>query len=338
VTLTSAGVHGSVAAASQFTIVDPAPMLEKAAGLGVADLSLQYGAASPRSTLVQIVNGSYAARSGDAVVYAIAGGTLPGGIVFEPASGSVSGTPTGFGNYTVQVGATLTRNGVAYAIAPVPIGFVVTARSLQIFYTSVCIFPVNTRVTCTPTATDPSALVGVTLDYAAADLLPGLSIDPATGTLSGVVSSVGSFFVAVDIRGVYPDGSVQTAHVSATLQAGGIFPFYDPSLGNFGLASGPGINPTGLGGWTARLVPGAAFGIDASGFNVVVPGDVHSFTLQATDATTSLPPWLGIAATGRLFGIAPSGPAPALWTVRVSTWRNGIVYVSDVPWIATFIP
>ncbi len=57
------------------------------------------------------------------VTYAITGGTLPPGLVFDPKTGAITGTPTQAGSYPIQIVAT-NKDGSS---PPLSITIVVTA-------------------------------------------------------------------------------------------------------------------------------------------------------------------------------------------------------------------
>ena len=342
VRLTSADVQGSVDAQGSIVVVDPTPTLMKAAGLSAsgpynADLSLQYAQALAARALVAF-DSAYVAQPGDAVNYAVAGGALPSGIAFDAATGMIQGTPNGYGSYAVQIAATLLRDGASYTTQPLTVTLSVSTLALRVSYPGPCLVPVGTPLICAPVIDNPSALPGVALQYSAAGLPAGFSIDPVTGVIAGTTTVAADVPVNIAIRGVYPDGSVQDAVAGATLRTAGIWPVYEPTTTDFGFASGPIVAPTPAFGYGGKLTAGVSFGADVTRVTGPVAGDVYAYALLPLDASTPLPAWVRIDPnTGHLSGVPPGGTAPASWRVQLTTLRGGTTYVYTTSWIVWFL-
>ena len=122
------------------------------------------------------------------------GGTLPAGLSIDAASGIISGTPTTAGSYPVTITATDGGgySGTATFNWTVTNGVSVTSPGDQTDGSGAPIAPV------TITASDSSS--GATLSYSDGGTLPaGLSIDPASGTISGTPTTAGSYPVTITV-------------------------------------------------------------------------------------------------------------------------------------------
>jgi len=336
VRLTAVDVQGSIDAQGTITVTDPTPVLVLASGASVdpsiPTLNLQYGQTLAARAVVAF-DQRYVAQAGDTVSYAIAAGSLPSGIVLDPSTGRLQGTPTGYGQATAQFVATLVRGGVSYPTQPLGVTINVSTNALQVAYLSPCLVPVGTPLTCTPTFESASALVGVSLRYSSSNLPAGFAIDPVSGVISGTTTTIIDAQPDVIVQGTYPDGSVQTsaAGLAPYLRAVGSWPAYEPAAGDFGLASGPVISPIPGYAYGVHFTPGVSFGIDVSRVTASVAGDVYGYALLPYDTNTPLPSWLAIdAGTGHLFGVAPAGTAPVFWRVQLTLLRGGVTYVSNI--------
>lgn len=58
----------------------------------------------------------FALRSTDTLAYRVVSGNLPAGLIFDTATGLISGTPTQSGFFPLTVGATLTRGNSVYQL------------------------------------------------------------------------------------------------------------------------------------------------------------------------------------------------------------------------------
>ncbi|RMD79932.1 MAG: hypothetical protein D6809_02435, partial [Gammaproteobacteria bacterium] len=138
--------------------------------------------------------------------WSIAAGSLPPGLSLDPATGAISGTPTTAGSYsfTVQVtdavGSTATRSLSLVVNAPPAI----LTTSLP---------DATAGVSYVETLAVSGGAAPLTWSLAAGSLPPGLSLDPATGTISGTPTTSGSYSFTVQVT----DANGATATQALTL-------------------------------------------------------------------------------------------------------------------------
>ncbi|GLZ39298.1 putative Ig domain-containing protein [Actinokineospora sp. NBRC 105648] len=147
------------------------------------------------------------------ITYAVTAGSLPGGLTLNTSTGVVSGTPTTAGSYTYTLTATDAFNQTAAKTVTVAIA---------------------ARPTLS-TATPPAPQVGVaystsfdvtggTAPYSwaltAGSLPPGLTLNTATGVLSGTPTTTGTYSFSVTVIDAF--GQTATKAVTLTVGAGPI--------------------------------------------------------------------------------------------------------------------
>lgn len=153
---------------------------------------------------------SYAVRaSGNPTVYAASG--LPDGLVLNANTGAITGTPTTTGNYPVALfatgpGGTGTATLTLRVDAPTPDGSVVpiiysAATARGYYYAS---FSYNVLATGSPTV------------FAAANLPAGLSLNAATGAITGTPTAAGDYTVNVSATG---PGGTGTARLTLNIRS-----------------------------------------------------------------------------------------------------------------------
>jgi uncharacterized repeat protein (TIGR03803 family) len=118
-------------------------------------------------------------------------GPLPGGLTFSSSSGTIGGTPTSPGTYTIELTAT---NG----------GGISTPAALMVTINSIPGSPVITSGTTANVIAGAffNYQVGLASNnspttYSATGLPSGLSINPATGLITGTVSGIGTYPVVL---------------------------------------------------------------------------------------------------------------------------------------------
>jgi len=134
--------------------------------------------------------------------WAAVSGTVPGGLSLDD-TGLLSGTPTASGTFgfTVQVsGSDGLSSSWLYSLAVPPPPVVTSALTA----TGTSGFPFSYQITASNNPTS----------YGASNLPAGLSINPATGLISGMTTVVGGANVAISASGPYGTG---TANLSLTI-------------------------------------------------------------------------------------------------------------------------
>lgn len=165
--------------------------------------------------------------------WSLASGSLPPGIQMNPSTGSLTGLPTGTGTFpfTVQVtdatGAT-TQRALSIAVNP------------TLSLTTTELSPVTTGATYI----QQLAAAGGTRPYTwsvSGNLPSGVTLDAATGVLSGTVTGAGNYDFVVQVTDL--DGSTATKLFTITVNSPGV----TPSSIIFTDASGTQISSYGFG-------------------------------------------------------------------------------------------
>ena len=260
--------------------------------------------------------------------FSITAGSLPTGLSLNPTTGAITGTPTAAGSFTFTAQVVDSRG---------------TAAGTTSTSCTIVIAPAPPTLTC-PASTGQvgvaysSALVasgGVppyTFSIIAGSLPTGLSLNPATGAITGTPTAYGTFtFTAqvVDSRGtaagtttasctivIAPPtlvltcpaatGTVGVAYSSALAASGGVPP-YTFSITAGSLPTGLSLNPT-TGAITGTPTAAGSF----------------TFTAQVVDSTGTP---AGTTSTSCTIVIAP---APPTLTCPAATGTVGVAYSSNL--------
>jgi hypothetical protein len=337
VRLTTPGVEGFIDGSASIAIDDPTPSLAAKQGNDPAQTvrwRAFVGSAWLGGAVVELSN--YTARAGDLLTYAVTSGAPPHGLAFDPATGALSGVTSTYGSFSFTVVATLRRNGIDYATEPaVPVVINVVEDAVLLEYAA-CDAIWAMPVSCAATF-NTQPIAGAAVQFGAAALPPGFSLNPATGTFSGTPATLLSELVPITAAWTLPDGRVVDLATQINLHTTGVSPIYGQSPGVTGVVSGP-LPDGGLGAVTAGLASGQAFWIPPTAIVISQSGDAYLFQLVQRDANFVVPSWISIdPATGVLSGTPPSGAVGVThyWSVRMTTQRNGLTLVVQRDWSAT---
>ena len=254
-------------------------------------------------------------------------GSLPPGIVFTAATGTLSGTPTTVGSYSnIVISAS---NGAGTVSLP-PFTITVAAPLPTIAGTPATTAAVGTAYSFTPTASNA-------LSYSVSGALPpGLSFNGATGTLSGTPSAVGVYgniVISAGNAGGTASLPPFTITVGVALPTISGTPATTASVGvNYAFA------PTATGAAsfsvTGVLPPGLSLDA-ATGVLSGVPTTVGSFSnivIVATNASGSASlPAFGITVADVDGPLSVTAPAAEFSTAKDSFTLSGSVTAAVLP-------
>src|SRR6185503_17342963 len=219
----------------------------------IAPPPLTIACVSPATGQVGVAYSGSAVASGGVVPYSYAiVGTLPAGLTLNAATGEISGTPTATGSFSVMVtdsngaGASTATSACSVAIAPAAL-------------TISCVSPATGQVGV-PYSGSAVASGGVLpYTYAIVGTLPaGLTLNAATGAITGTPTATGSFSVKVtDSNGA--GASTATSACSVTIApAAPTLSCVAATTGRVGVAYSSSLVATGgVGPYTYSIISGS---------------------------------------------------------------------------------
>ena len=275
------------------------------------------------------------ATPGIATSYSVTTGILPPGLAIDAATGAVTGTPTTPGVYLFTVTA---ANGTRSAVAvlsytvQVQLGFTVHYASQT--------FPISTPIPPqSPVLANATPGVVTVFTLTGGSLPPGLSLDPATGIISGTPSAFGTWtFTVTATNGtrtatssptyiIPPAASLSLSYVSPQVFTVGVaIAPQGPTVSN----ATPGV-PTSFALVSGTLPPGLTFdpttGVIAG--TPTAPGS-WTFVVTATNGNRT-------ASATANFVVTYAEPM-AIKYVWPLTWTAGTTITPQTPWLTYTTP
>ncbi len=234
---TSGQLSGTPTAAGSFSFIVAAtngvgsPALSPSITIVVAASGTppSFTAASPPTTAITGSPYSYTftASGNPAPDFRVGTGALPDGLGLDSTTGLLSGTPITAGTFTFTIPAS---NGVGTPATSPSITIVVKPGVVFTHDTPLLTPAIGDPYTYTFTATgDPAP----TLAFGSGTLPPGLTFDPATGGLSGIPTTAGTFAFTISAANT-AGSSATTPLITITVGAGPSTVILTPSPVNFG--------------------------------------------------------------------------------------------------------
>jgi hypothetical protein len=253
----------------------------------------------PMATVGTPYTYTFAASGSPAPTFTVTTGVLPAGLTLNPTTGVLSGTPTGSGTFVVTAtnsAGSIATSSITIVGAVLPVLTADTPPGAT----------VGTAYSYTFVASGPPA---PTFTVTTGALPGGLTLNSATGVLSGTPTGSGTFVVTATNFA----GSIVTASITIVAAAVPVFTAHTPPPATIGspylytfAASGPpaptftvttGALPAGL---TLNAVTGVLSG---------TPTGSGTFEVTATNsAGVAVTASITITASAAVVGVAPSGP------------------------------
>ena len=292
----------------------------KALSVSVADPLSVSTSALPGGAVGQPYSQGVAATGGKTpYTWSVSSGSLPPGLALDASTGALSGTPTASGSFGFTVQAT--DSGAPARTASQSLSISVAAQ-LQITTSGLPGGVVGNAYSQTLSATGGTP--PYTWSVASGALPPGLTLDPATGAVSGTPTSSGAFGFTAQVT----DGE-QTATQSLSIAIAGVLTITTSSLPGGVVGQGYSQTVAASGGsppYTWSVASGSLPpGLSLSSAGGVVSGTptssgTYSFTLQVTDGTQTATKSLSIAVA--------SAPPPPLTITTTSPLPQAHLRVS----------
>ncbi|MCX6594427.1 MAG: carboxypeptidase regulatory-like domain-containing protein, partial [Acidobacteria bacterium] len=235
--------------------------------------------------------------------FSVATGTIPNGLTLNSSTGAVTGTPTTSGSFTIKVTdslGTTASNTCPYSVS----------AKLALGCASSTTGTVGVAFNATITAT--GGFPGYTFAVATGSLPAGLTLNSATGAITGTPTASGTFTLKVTDS----KGNVATSTCSITINPG-------VSLGSIGdrvwndpnCLGTQGSGEAGLVGWTVNITgPGSYSATTTTGTN-----GIYGFpNLPAGTYTVCVVPQSGYVQTYDLNGLSTANCA----TVTLTSGQN----------------
>ncbi|MGY3582410.1 hypothetical protein ACVIGB_000666 [Bradyrhizobium sp. USDA 4341] len=167
------------------------------------------GSPSSIAHLTQAYSAQFAATGGTGgYVYAIASGSLPPGISLDPFSGALAGVPTAVGNFPNIIARVSDSSNTAVASAPFTIT-VSDPNPLSIAWSPQTAWKVGDDFS---TAVSVSGGNPSSYTFSSSGTLPtGVALNSSTGSLSGQLTSAGSFPIAITVTDGIRSATTQPA-------------------------------------------------------------------------------------------------------------------------------
>ena len=261
------------------------------------------------------------AASPDTLTYSVSLGALPLGLVLDPATGAVTGTPTSSGDHTFSLAASnsVGSRSIDFELSVLPVGVAPTWTDDEL-----PALQVGTAVDDAVTAAGDAAIAYA---VSAGSLPPGLVLWPTTGAVAGIPTTAGAygftitatndfghvdavFSGAVAVAPVLeltldfaPGASVEDART--TISADGLRAGSDYTLTMF---STPRVLHTGTVGGSGGFSQVVAIPRDA-------PPGAHRLLLAGTAGNgtpMSATAWFTLGRNGKILAISYTGPTGGL--------------------------
>jgi hypothetical protein len=141
-----------------------------------------------RATIAYTATEQAAGGSGS-FTWALTSGALPAGLALNTTTGAISGTPTAAGTYAVTITATDAADAsntgtVSYSLAIADVVKITSPRTLPVAYR-------NTPYSYAVQAANVQGPAAWSL--AGGRLPPGMTLDPATGVITGICTTKGTY-------------------------------------------------------------------------------------------------------------------------------------------------
>ncbi|MEO6920605.1 MAG: putative Ig domain-containing protein [Collimonas sp.] len=334
----STGAGAPFGVSVNYTLAISAPTI------AILPVSAPAGAIGQASSTVISASGGVAPYS-----FAISAGALPAGVTLNSASGALNGTPTASGNFnfTVRVSDANSFTGTrAYAL-------VISAPAMTLTPPSLLAAAVATPYSATFNAASGTA--PYTYALVSGSLPSGISLNTATGLLSGTTVQAGSFPITVratdsstgtgapfTVQNSYtlavtaptivlapstvPSGAVGVSYTATISASGGALP-YIYSIASGALPAGVTLN-TSSGALSGTPTAAGTFNFtvkaqDANSFN-----NAQAYSLVIAAATVTLNPATLPGATAEAAYsatlTAAGGTTPYVYTLTAGSLPSGI--------------